>query len=316
MKIYLAGERSATEVGTRVSLAGEKAIGVWAKYVQRRLYSFFYHGFSGHRISAMKNGLSLDIAEDAEKGIDLFLDSGAFTSFTKQKEIPITEYADYVKRTFPIWTVCSSLDAIGRGEEAAQKSYENFRKLRDLGAMVKPVWHVREPDHWLQRYLDEGETHFFIGGMVPETTQWLKERLDGIWSSVLTNKDGTAKAKVHGFGLTTQTLMFRYPWHSVDSTSWLATGIFGACMFRIGNRIQKIVFSESSPEARKFKGWHYNTLPKQSKEMVDSWLEPYSITARQLADHYSYRDVINAAVFQGLEDLGTDRFIASQGTLF
>ena len=31
--------------------------------------------------------------------------------------------------------------------------------------------------------------------------------------------------------------------------------------------------------------------------------------AEQLARHYSFRDVVNAAVYQNLEDLGADRFV-------
>ena len=317
MKIYLAGERYATDEGIRAHV-GEVAAAVWVKNVKRRLFSYYYHGFDTKRIGNKQSaaGLSKDVDDCRRLGMDLFLDSGAFTAFTKKKEIPIEDYAEYVNKTRSIWTVASSLDAIGRGEEAARKSYENFRALRGLGADVQPVWHVREPAHWLQRYIDEGEDYIFIGGMVPETTQWLMLRLDEVWTAILTNQDGSAKVKTHGFGLTDQQLMFRYPWHSVDSTSWLMTGVFGACVLRIGKTIRKVVFSESSPQARKFSGWHYERLPEESQRVIDGILEQYEVTAQQLSTHYSYRDIVNAAVFQGLEDLGATVFHNKQGVLF
>ncbi len=316
MKVYLAGERDATSADMERKAEGAAAI--WDKNVTRRLFSYYYHGFTLQRGKLGESGLSKAIEDCRRLNMELFLDSGAFTAFTKKKEIPLKEYAEYVKRTESIWTVMSSLDAIGRGEEAAQKSYNNFRELRDLGARVQPVWHVREPNHWLQRYIDEKEPYILIGGMVPESTGWLMQRLDEVWGSILTNPDGTPKVNTHGFGLTDQTLMFRYPWTSVDSTSWLMTGVFGACAFRVGNQIRKVVFSEASPEARKFQGWHYNTLPKETREIVDSWIKQYGedLTAKDLASHYSYRDVVNATVYQQLEDMGAKTFTNKQPVLF
>lgn len=312
MKMYLAGERQATDLGTRNTLIAG-ASSVWTKNVKRRLFSFYYHGFAGHRIIQGKMGLSIDVEEAIERGWDLFLDSGAFTAFTKGAEIPLREYAIYLRKNQQHYHALSSMDAIGGTEE---KNYDNFTKLRSVGCNVRPVYHVRENPRWLQRYIDEGHDYVFVGGMVPETTGWLMERLDGLWERYLTNPDGTPRVKIHGFGLTDQKLMFRYPWYSIDSTSWLMTGIFGACLFRVGDRLRKVVFSHESPEARKYKGWHYTNLPAEGKRQVDAWLEPYGVTAEQLASHYSYRDVVNAAVFQGLEDLGATRFEVRQRTLF
>lgn len=321
MKIYLAGERAAT--ATDIDRLGGGAA-VWTKHVKRRLFSFYYHGYSGANFEKdPKTGLSLAITDSIKFGWDLFLDSGAFTAFTKGVEIPLEEYAQYVKNNRKIWTVCSSLDAIGRGEYDsaeqlgfARQSWQYFDRLRHLGADVFPVWHVREPLSVLRHYVDAQYPYILIGGMVPETTQALRQRLDVAWGTILTHKDGTAKVKVHGFGLTDWILMRRYNWHSVDSTSWLMTGVFGACIFRVENKLRKIVFSEASPEARKDKGWHYFRRTPQERKIIDSWLEPYGVTAGQLSQHYTYRDVINAAVFQDLEDLGTDVFDDKQPILW
>jgi hypothetical protein len=317
MKIYLAGERAATATAISRLSGGDTAAGVWTKYVKRRLFSFFYHGFSGSNFEKLPNGLSAAIGDSIDFGWDLFLDSGAFTAFTKGNEIPIEEYARYIRRCLPrqIFTVYSALDAIGSGEESASATYANYQTLLKLGAPVKPVFHVREPDEWLQKYIDDGEDYIFIGGMVPETTKWLMQRLDWLWMKYLTNQNGSPKVRTHGFGLTDMQLMFRYPWHSVDSSSWLMTGIFGACLFRVNNKLRKVVFSEESPQARSFNGWHYRTLPLESRCVVDQWLGEFGVTAEQLATHYTFRDVVNAATYQGLEDLGVDRFTEVQPLL-
>jgi hypothetical protein len=312
VKVYLAGERDVMAKDAN-AWEGQGYQGRLLAQMRRRLFSYYYHGFEA---SKWGSDLSPHVEHSHASGLDLFLDSGAFTAFTKKTTIPIERYAEYVKKYRHIWTVCSSLDAIGQGEAAARESYENFAKLVELGADVCPVWHVREPEHWLQRYVDEGWPYIFIGGMVPETTKWLKERLDHVWHRVLTNEDGTPKVKTHGFGLTDQLLMFRYPWWSVDSTSWLMTGIFGACLFRVNGRLRKVVFSDESPEAKRWSGWHYGNLDKETQRVVDGWLEPFGVTAQECASHYSFRDIVNAGVFQNLEDMGSMRFLPEQITLF
>lgn len=305
MKVYLAGERQqasvrifgtealAEEVKDRRAKDGQP---LWVQHCTRRLFSYFYHG--------KNNEPSPDILGSSQLGMDLFLDSGAFTAFTKGVTINPEDYAKFIHNSDSLWTAKSSLDAIGNPE----KSYEYLKILESLGCKVQPVFHAREEDKWLKKYLDEGYDYIFIGGMVPETTEWLTGWLDRLFTEYLSNPDGTPRIKLHGFGLTDQKLMFRYPWHSVDSTSWLMTGIFGACVFTTPQGLRKVVFSEDSPEAKKFNGWHYNTQPPMVQKIIDGWLEEFGITAEQLASHYSFRDAVNAATFQRMESMGTDHF--------
>lgn len=307
MIVYLAGEREINPV---------PELNAWA-LARRRLFSYYYHGFEDG------NAPTHEMLAASATMEDMFLDSGAFTAFTKKRVIPPEMYADFVKQYGHHFRVCSSLDVIGHGEEAARASYEMFQTLRGMGANVIPVWHVREPNHWLQRYVDEGHEYMAIGGMVPETSAWLRDRLDGVWANVLTHADGTAKTKVHGFGLTTLSLMFRYPWWSVDSTSWLMTGVYGACVVPTTpepSGIRRVFFSAESPQARKLDGWHYHSLTlvegDSRRAAVDAVLARFGVTAAQCAESYIYRDRVNAAVFQELEHFGTDRFVLRQPTLF
>jgi len=301
MKIYLAGEREEGDV-----------VNVWS-FAKRRLFSYFYHGYKTGRISVQ--------IEDAKKrGLDLFLDSGAFTAFTKKEIIPPEAYADFVKTVRQDFSVCSSLDVIGQGDEAARASYEVFNKLRGLGADVIPVFHVREPDSWLETYIQEGHEYLAIGGMVPESTPWLMDRLDHLWGTILSDESGTPRIKVHGFGLTVFDLMFRYPWYSVDSTSWLMTGVFGGCVLPTESGIKRVFFSGTSPQARKVDGWHYQSLTlvpgDPRKTLIDKTLERYGVTAEQCSQTYQYRDQVNAAVYQELESMGSERFKITQPTFF
>jgi hypothetical protein len=311
MRIYLAGERSsiATTAAIR-ELGGDNAAALWVKGVKRRLFSYYYHGYAGVGFQRdPETGISVAIIDAQRLGWDLFLDSGAFTARKKNVHIPTWAFGEYVNLTEGLWDAVSSLDTIGSGERAARASYEAFVELRALGAQVQPVWHVREPEPWLQKYLDEGYKYVFIGGMVGESIPWLKWRLDAIWSGYLTDRDGTPKVDVHGFGLTNIELLFRYPWYSVDSTSWLKNGIDGSCLLRdpATDKLRKYFFDEESWNKQKWP--HYRGLEPSGQQLIDELLEAHGVTAEQLGQHYSYRDVVNAAVFQSLEDLSVNRFV-------
>ncbi len=300
MKVYLAGERESIEKAT-----GEPA--KWSKHVKRRLFSYYYHGY------VRGNTPSKDLLALAKRSLDLFLDSGAFTAYTQKVSIGIDKFAEFINATNDIWSCVSNLDDTNKNEK---QSYDNQKALESLGCKVQPVFHTREDSKWLKKYIDEGYNYIFIGGMVPETTKWLLPWLDDLWDKYLTNPDGTARVKVHGFGLTDQKLMFRYPWYSVDSTSWLMTGVFGSCAFTTSSGVIKVVFSQDSPSKKKMNGWHYSTMPPIFKKEVDKLLEKYDITPQQLSEHYSYRDAINAATYQEMELLGVTTFKKRDRGLF
>jgi len=285
----------------KVYLAGEQFEGVKDR-VKRRLFSYWYNKGDASAVKeAKENGTS-----------DCFLDSGAFTAFTQKAEIDPGVYAKYIRENHALFTVCSSLDAIGD----PQQSYDYLKQLEALGCVVSPVFHAREDIKWLKKYIDEGYEYIFLGGMVPETTGWLREWLDGLFDKYLTNADGTARVKLHGFGLTDQQLMFRYPWHSVDSTSWLFTGAFGGCLFYRDGAAKKVVFSYDSPSAKKLNAPHYSNLSSIEQLQVDKWLAEMGVTAQQCAEHYSFRNIINADSFQRMEKYGTETFKKKQVTLF
>lgn len=300
MRIYLAGEREPLKNNS-------DTLNAWATHTRRRLFSYFYHG------AQAGNKPSKDIIDTAATDIDMFCDSGAFTAFTKSVNIDIDKYAEFINNTSKMWNAISNLDDTSKNE---QKSWDNQKALESLGCKIQPVFHAREDESWLIKYLDTGYDYIFIGGMVPESTAWLKEWLDHLWSNYLTNPDGTPRIKVHGFGLTSQNLMSRYPWYSVDSTSWLNTGIFGACAFYIDGKMIKVFFTSESPAKNKLTGWHYDMLPQIGKLKIKKLLESLGYTVEQCRDNYRIRDAVNAHTYQNLEQYGIDKFIKEQETFF
>ena len=291
----------------KVYLAGEREIGEWSKHVKRRLYSYFYHGEKTGGVP------SRDLLDTAALEMDLFLDSGAFTAFSKNVDISVDRYAAFINKYGHLFTCISNLDDTHKNEKL---SYDNLRALESNGCRVCPVFHTREDPRWLVRYLDEGYPYIFIGGMVPETTAWLTGWLDDLFARYLCDTQGMPRVRLHGFGLTDQKLMFRYPWYSVDSSSWLMTGVFGACMFYVRGKTIKVIFSTDSPAKYSANGWHYSTLPPIMRDEVDRWLDALGVTAQQCSEHFSYRDIVNAATFQQMEERMVRTFTQKQIGLF
>jgi hypothetical protein len=240
---------------------------------------------------------------------DMFLDSGAFTARQQGVTIELEDYARFLHLNQHMFAACSSLDVIGGSEQA---NWDNFQALIKEGCRVQPVFHVREDPRWLVKYMDNYD-YILIGGMVPETTKWLKKRLDGLFYDYLTNKDGTPKVKLHGFGLTDQLLMFLYPWYSVDSTSWMFAGMYGGVTFLTDRGLYKVVFSEHNEHAKHIEGWHYNLLTDLERQAVDKMLAPHGLTVQQCRDSHNYRNLINCRTFQEMEVLGTNKFKREEG---
>ena len=198
----------------------------------------------------------------------IFLDSGAFTMFTKGIKIELSEYADYIKTNADWIHVSSNLDEIGRGKE--QESWDNQKTLERLGAKIQPVHHARDNDKWLLKYIAEGYDYIFLGGMVAEKTNYLHEWLDHVWGKYLTKKDGTARIKVHGFGITSTAVIRRYPWYSVDSTTWLNGGRFGEILLDLPAGDRRLTISRQSPRV-KIPDMHYDTLPPITKKQLTDY---------------------------------------------
>jgi len=139
------------------------------------------------------------------------------------------EYADFIKSHPGLFSVYSNLDVINN----AELTYKNQKWMEKHGLKPAPVWHFGTDIKWLERYLAEGYGYICVGGMVPNPPPVLRPALDRIWQDVLTDKDGMPKIKVHGFAMTSFSLMYRYPWYSVDSKSWIDMARYGKILVPI-----------------------------------------------------------------------------------
>jgi len=267
-----------------------------------------YHLESYHYIS---KGRSVSYI-NADR-IKIFLDSGAYSAFSLGATIGLEEYAEFIKAHQNIIEVASVLDAIGD----PVGTYHNQNKLEALGCEVLPCYHFGEPIDLCEYYVRNYE-YITIGGMVPIPNNKLEPWLDEIWCQILTDGDGIARTKVHGFGMTARKLMLKYPWYSVDSSSWVQIGANGGIM--LPEFPQPIAISLRSPRIKEFMK-HYATFEEVSKSELDKVLAYYGTTAEEVGTDYRSRWSLNAYAFHRLGvNLGPDHwrkpFRSAQGLLF
>lgn len=178
------------------------------------LASYHYYKKDKESIAAMK-----------EAGVSVFIDSGAFSAKHSGAEIDIDEYSDYLLEVQP--QVAVSLDVIGD----AAATQKNYRYMKDKGVNCMPTYHLGCDFGYIDDYASECE-YIAVGGMVTDGD--IKASLDTMWNYIL---DKFPNLKVHGFGLTNQTLTVRYPWYSVDSSSWKSGKRFGRVPIFNGERL-------------------------------------------------------------------------------
>ncbi len=211
--------------------------------------------------------------------IRLFIDSGAYSAWTRGKVIDIDEYIAYLHEiiaTYPKAEILyANLDVIGEGAA----SYKNWNIMRAEGLHPLPIYHASTDIKWLKRYLQKVD-HIGLGAIANMSTPKRTWALDRLWAEFLIDDKQMPKVKVHGMGITSFPLMKRYPWHSIDSTSWLLVGAYGKVFlprWRHGAwdffaQPHVIAFSDDSP-TRAQKGKHIDNVPPQVRRQLLDYLE-------------------------------------------
>lgn len=159
----------------------------------------------------------------------------------------IDRYAEFIKNNSDVIDFYVNVDVIGN-PKLTWKSQRYLEKEHGLSPM--PVVHFLTEKKWLKRYLDAGHDYIAIGGLGQEVTKSrYYEWADDIFEYICDPKTRVPTVKIHGFALTSHGLMVRYPWYSIDSTSWIQFGAYGSILV---------------PQWRK-DGWDYLTPPHVMK---------------------------------------------------
>lgn len=171
----------------------------------------------------------------------VMVDSGAFSIYAKMQKmsnkgdgyISSKEYKNYTKNYIEFYhrfktpkTVFVSLDVIFN-PEASFNAYKDF--VSSGCSDVIPVIHGLTPLKYLEKYLKLGVSYIGIGGIGKKgfsKARWINWA-DSVFYEI-TDFNSKPLVKTHGFACTSFDILTRYPWYSVDSTTWLKAPAFGS----------------------------------------------------------------------------------------
>lgn len=147
------------------------------------------------------------------------LDSGGYTIRQKGGELRVEEYAEYIREHRV--KLAFNLDT-----NDVQETLEHQEFLdKNTPAYIIPIYHFSdfyERNGLLEKYVKKYD-FIAIGGVAGNSLNINDERV--FYNSVFrVTKD---KVKVHGLGITKEAHLKRYPFYSVDSTSWLGFARYG-----------------------------------------------------------------------------------------
>ncbi|MDH6674288.1 hypothetical protein M2277_004980 [Paenibacillus sp. LBL] len=141
-------------------------------------------------------------------GLHLFVDSGAYSAWKVGIDIDIDEYIAYLKENCIGKFI--NLDVVGDPE----KTYFNQKYMEDKGLNPVPVHHMGSDLTYLSQYEKEGYRYICLGGSVGASKKSRVQYFDQCFENF-------PNLLFHGLGMTDIELMTKYPWMSVDSTTWL-----------------------------------------------------------------------------------------------
>jgi hypothetical protein len=201
-----------------------------------------------------------------DEGMDVMLDSGAFSVWTKGSTVDIDDYLrwiEHVRRSvgdvqvinldvIPGSPLGGTRPSLSERSSAIAESLKNADRLRSEDVKVMEVFHLHEPIDVFELLLERrqpGEV-LALGGLAGKGNAGDKQPFcDAAFATVRDRVGGWANGivRLHGLGISPDApLCARYPWWSVDSSSWSIFHRYGAEVRRDG-RLQKPSSSFGSP---------------------------------------------------------------------
>jgi hypothetical protein len=210
------------------------------------------------------------------KGYDIFIDSGAFSAETKGVPINIDEYCKFINETGV--GIYAGLDVIGN----ATKTMENVKYMEEAYSLTPiPTFHLGGDLNDLYKILHY--PYIALGGLVFSSN--IMRYCDEVWSILLKQ---APNIRVHGFGMTNFELMERYPWYSVDSSSYKGGRRFGRIQILWDGFNFKTFQEEEFVEHLKLLGVNTETMDNKTRWFLYDY---YSVQSYK--QYGSYLDSLN-----------------------
>lgn len=174
-----------------------------------------------------------EIIKSINDDIPIFMDSGAYSAFTKGKKIDIDEYIDFINTYGDKIKIIASLDVIYDAESSFKNFEYIYSKINYKDKLV-PCFHLGEPISYLDKYInDERVKYIAIGGIVADKRNQTRNAIEGIVNYI---RNRNKNIKIHLFGVTRTELFNGLDITSVDSSTWIRYSIYGNIIDPITSR--------------------------------------------------------------------------------
>lgn len=233
----------------------------------------------------------------------LFIDSGAYSAWTRGVRIDVGEYIAWINERADYIDLFGQIDVIPGDKvhgatleqvrAAAEKTWENYLYMRERVKYPERLlytFHVGEPIKYLERALEwkdlQGDLipYIALGGMVGKSESIRRGFLDNCFDAI--RRSSNPNVKVHAFGMTSFKLLSNYPITSADSTSWIMTGVNGGIMTDVG------VVAVSEQQSNQSS--HYSHLPKRLEVAFNESIKEFGFTLEKLSTCRDSRIIHNA----------------------
>jgi hypothetical protein len=152
----------------------------------------------------------------------VLLDCGAFSASKGKGTINLEKYISFIHKWKDNLENYFVLDVIYDGET----TWKNQKIMEDAELTPLPIFHQGTDVKYLYRCMEY--PYFGMGGVGGKGYSFkdIVMAHDKCWDIICDDK-GYPKNKVHGFGITSPKVMLRFPFFSLDSTSWVINSRYG-----------------------------------------------------------------------------------------
>jgi hypothetical protein len=260
----------------------------------------------------------IELLKNRSSNLKLFIDSGAFSAWTKGKVIDIEEYISFINTYKDYFTVCASVDTIpGKPrssvlptqediDHSAEQTWNNFlymrSKMEDPDKLLY-TFHIGEDIKFLTRALEYKDTggpikYIALGGLVGKPGYLIDDFCDRVFKLIRTHN--RSDIKVHAFGMTRLNTLEEFPFTSCDSTSWLQHANYGAIAF--GAKLISVSDRQITQDR------NYANRNKAMQEEMVNQIENRGFTLEQLQSDLNARQFYNVKNFQEWSDAHKCRY--------
>ena len=230
----------------------------------------------------------------------LFIDSGAYTVYTRNIDLDVDEYIKYINSIDEHLTIFAQVDKIpgvhGQPKtkeqilEAPELSWENYLYMREKVKSpdkLLPIFHRRENWKYLRQMLEttfDGKHIPYIGlaattdSSTKEKEEWFEECFQII------SESSNPRVKTHAFGMTSLKLLEKYPFTSADSTSWIMIGANGNILTPYG----LVTVSNSQSHLK-----NHISNTAVAEKMLQKYLQSIGLELELVKTDYKYRMLAN-----------------------